>query len=302
MATAKSQPKRFTPKPTAAPAAEEPKALLLPEGQLTALLSKAELDALHDIALREPRSLTQFLKEATENVTLNEEVAAACVYALPFRNSATGTTEMVRGASARFAEILQYAFGNSRVGGFLLNETATQVIARGFFIDLQKNNGRYTDVPRSIIGKSGQRYSRDVITRTGAAAIAIAKRNAVLESIPQAIWQPVYKAALQVIAGDSVTLASRRQDALAYLAKQGAPAQAVFTTLGVRGLEDIGIEELATLRGLANAIRDGETTVEEAFFPRPAAATGTAAAREALQASERAPGAENSPPADSEPR
>lgn len=291
MATAKSQQKRLAtqraaPRPVPAPPpAAAPEEQKIAEAGLPEIMTKAELDAQHDIALREPRSLTQFQADASELVTLNEETAAACVYSLPFRDAATGTTQMVRGASARFAEILQHCFRNCRVGGFLLQETATDVVARGMFIDLERNNTRATDVPRRIVNKHGQRYSRDVIARTASAAIAIAKRNAVLEGIPQALWQPIYQKALRVIAGDSSTLAANRKVALDYLAKQGVPAAAVFSTLGVQGLEDIGLEELTTLRGLANAIKDGEVSIEEAFFPKPAPATGTAAARESLAAS-----------------
>lgn len=294
MATAKSksQQKRFAQvraAPTPQPAPEVLPAKDIIEAGLPEIMTKAELDAQHEIAMREPRSLTQFVEDAGELVTLNEETAAACVYSLPFRNSTTGTTEMVRGASARFAEILQHCFRNCRVGGFLLNETATDVVARGMFIDLERNNTRATDVPRRIVSKSGQRFSRDVIARTASAAISIAKRNAVLEGIPQALWQPIYQKALKVIAGDSTTLAANRKAALDYLAKQGVPATAVFSTLGVRGLEDIGLEELTTLRGLANAIKDGEVSVEEAFYPKPAPATGTAAARDSLASSSTSP-------------
>src|SRR5690606_10968454 len=39
----------------------------------------------------------------------------------------------------------------------------------------------------------------------------------------------------------------------------------VFDLLGVEGIEDVKEDQLITLRGLANAIKDGETTVEEAF-------------------------------------
>jgi hypothetical protein len=35
----------------------------------------------------------------------------------------------------------------------------------------------------------------------------------------------------------------------------------------VKGVEDIGLEGLATLSGLKTAIKDGDTTVERAFSP-----------------------------------
>lgn len=285
-------------RPASAAPLEDSKSVVVASSGLVEIISKAELAGLHEIAVAEPRSITRFQEEARGNVTLNEEVATACVYAIPFRDRRSGTTQMVKGPNARFAEMLQYSWRNCRVGGSPLQETETQVIARGWFIDAERNNGRWTDVPRSIVDHNGNRYSREVITRTMAAAVAIAKRNIVLESIPQALWQPLYKATLQVIAGDATTLASRRQDALKYLGNQGVPPDRVFATLGVRGIEDIGAEELTTLRALANAIRDGETTVEEAFFPKPAPAQGVAGAKQALQGQGEAQGED--PPQDVE--
>ncbi|MEY5060951.1 MAG: hypothetical protein RIS45_872, partial [Planctomycetota bacterium] len=38
------------------------------------------------------------------------------------------------------------------------------------------------------------------------------------------------------------------------------------------GLEDVTLDDLATLKGIATAIRDGDATIEEAFPPLEAAA------------------------------
>jgi hypothetical protein len=45
--------------------------------------------------------------------------------------------------------------------------------------------------------------------------------------------------------------------------------QQVFELLGVKGIEDITADHLVTLRGIANAIRDNETTVDEVFPLQP---------------------------------
>ena len=68
----------------------------------------------------------------------------------------------------------------------------------------------------------------------------------------------------------------------------------IFAVLHVKGIDDIGEDEIITLRGLLNSIKDGDTTVEQVFRPtaqsegasslndalkgRPAAAPATPAA------------------------
>jgi hypothetical protein len=71
--------------------------------------------------------------------------------------------------------------------------------------------------------------------------------------------------------GKADTLANKRAAMLSYFQKMGATNDRVLAALGVRGVEDIGLEHMATLRGLATAIKDGETSVDAAF---PVAAAG----------------------------
>jgi hypothetical protein len=55
---------------------------------------------------------------------------------------------------------------------------------------------------------------------------------------------------------------------LKWFAEKGVEPERIFPVLGVDGLEDVKEDQLITLRGLANAIKDGELTIEESF-PRP---------------------------------
>lgn len=273
-----------TPAPAPEPTPETENVQRLPvplETGLTAAITKSELTTLVRLAREDPRSLKKFADEAKGMVTLSEKTAAACVYALPRKEA--GVTKMVRGPSVRFAEILRYAFRNIRVTGRIVEISDEFVTARGECVDLERNSGEAPEVPRKIVNRYGQRFSADMIQTTALAAIAIARRNAILAVIPQALWGGIYDAALSVIAGDAATLAARRKDALAYLARQGVTDEQVFGALGVRGVDDIGLEELTTLRGIANAIKDGETTIEEAFKPPVEKPTGVAGAKEMLQ-------------------
>jgi len=47
----------------------------------------------------------------------------------------------------------------------------------------------------------------------------------------------------------------------------GVAKEKVFATLGVKAIDDIGLEHLEVLIGYANAIREGDTTIDEVFNP-----------------------------------
>jgi hypothetical protein len=227
-----------------------------------------------------PRSVTTFKERSRSMATLSTKIASECIYALPRREQ--GVVKMIKGASIRLAEIVTCAWGNCRSLAWIHEEGREIITARGVFIDLEYNNGIGIEAQRRIVNRYGQRYSTDMIVMTGNAASSIALRNAIFHGVPRALWWDVYEDALKIVAGDAKTLVDRRADVMGFLHKQGATDEQIFAVLGVRGLDDIGIEEVATLTGIANAIRDGELTVDEAFKPQVQAPTGVAGAKEVL--------------------
>jgi hypothetical protein len=224
-----------------------------------ATISRAEIDQQVATARAFPRSIKHFRSECMDMVTLTERIAEECIYALP-RDGKT-----IEGPSARFAEIIASAWGNCRAGARVVGEDRDFVIAQGAFHDMERNVHISYEVKRRIVDKHGNRFKPDMIGVTANAACSIALRNAILKGVPKAFWSDMYDAARRVIMGDSKTLATRRADAMAYLQKFGATEAAICKTLAVPGIEDIGLEHLVTLKGIATAIKDGDTTVEQAF-------------------------------------
>jgi hypothetical protein len=227
-----------------------------------AVISKAEIDMQIATAHRFPRSLKGFRDEALAMVTLTEEIADECVYALP-RDGKT-----IEGPSARFAEVIVSAWGNCRAGARVVDDQGDFVTAQGVFHDLQKNVAITYEVRRRIVDKRGVRFKPDMIGVTANAACSIALRNAILKGVPKAFWSSIYDAARQTIMGDYKTLANRRAAALAAFQKFGVVPEKVFANLGVRGEEDITLEHLVTLRGMLTALKEGDSTPEQ-MFPEP---------------------------------
>lgn len=218
-------------------------------------LIRAEIDGQIATARAFPRSIRRFMDDATEMVCLDEEMAAACIYALPRKKDGRNVT--IEGPSARFAELIQHAFGNNRGGARVVAEDDGFVTAQGTYHDLEKNVQVVMEVKRRITDKNNRKFNADMVGVTGNAACAIAHRNAVLKGIPKAFWQPIYQRARAVVVGDITTLSTKRKQALDWFQKVGIDEARVCAGLGVNGPEDIGLDELATLAGIKTAIKEG---------------------------------------------
>lgn len=248
---------------------DEPSELEVPARLPLAGTGAGEVDLQIATAKRFPRSIVRFRKLALEMATLDEEVAESCFYVLP-RDGRN-----VEGPSARLAEILASAWTNMRIEGKPIGEDDRFVTARGVAWDLEVNNAIAFETKRRITTKQGRRFNDDMIGVTSNAATSIALRNAILKVVPSAFWRPIYLECRRVAVGDASTLADRRAKMLEYFQKMGVVPDRVFALIGVAGIEDITLDHLATLKGLATAIKEGDTTVDEAF-PAPAPKGGPA--------------------------
>lgn len=224
-------------------------------------ITRGEIDTQVATAKRYPRQIRTFTQRVLDMATLNQETAESCIYALP-RDGKT-----IEGPSVRLAELIIAAWGNIRVEGRVVADDGRFITARGTSLDLENNVAIAVEVQRRVTDKKGRRYKDDMIGVTGNAAISIALRNSSLKVVPKVFWWPAYLAARKVAVGDASTLVNRRAQMLAYFLKLGASNDKVFALLGVTAADDITLEHLATLKGLATAIKDGDTTVDEAFAP-----------------------------------
>src|SRR6516165_1535116 len=234
------------------------------EGSITstsvpAVWNAAEVNQQVTTAKSYPRSIEAFRKEAAALITWDEQTAAECIYAIPREG------QTIEGPSARFAEILAYAWGNCRVGAHVVDESDDFVTSRGTFYDLEKNVALQFDVKRRIKDKKGRRYSADMIALVSTAASSIALRNAILKGIPKSLWKGLLLQAKQIITGKIETLATRRQEKIALFKPFGVTPDMLYRVLGVKGISEVSLEDLTVLTGMLNSLRDGEVSVETMF-------------------------------------
>lgn len=225
----------------------------------------AEIDKQIATANAYPRSISGFKKTAMEMATLDEETAESCFYVLPRSNKS------IEGPGVRLAEIVASAWKNMRVEAKQIGDVQPGdkfVTVRGSAWDMQTNVAWSIEVKRRIVDKYGKQYNEDMIGVTTNAACAIAGRNAVFKVVPSAYWKTIYEKCLEIVKGDLETLADRRAAALAHFQKLGVPQDKVFAALDVKDAEDITLDHLVKLRGLATALKEGTTTLDE-VFPKP---------------------------------
>lgn len=252
--------------------------LVTAENGTVALLNRSEIDMQIATAHKYPRSIKKFRDEVEAMVTLNESVAEECMYSLPRREKdpATGSwvVKPIEGPSARFAEVVVSAWGNVRAGARVVNDVGDFVTSQAVFHDLERNVAITYEVQRRITNSQGQRFKPDMIGVTANAACSIALRNAILKGVPKAFWSDMFDKARETAIGNVQTLAARRSRALTVLQKMGVQSDTVFAFLKIAGIEDITLDHLATLFGITTAIKEGDTTPEQAFTPQDEGSIG----------------------------
>lgn len=228
-------------------------------------LERANVDSQVATAKRYPRDIRRSIDNSVVMATMNQETAQSCSYALP-----RGGKPII-GPSVHLAKIIVSNWGNMRTEAKVVQITEKQVISRGTCWDLETNVASAFEVRRNIIDSKDRRFSDDMITVTGNAANSIAYRNAVFSVIPKAITDRVYYAAQKFITGDlsdSDKLLKTRTNILNnFKNTYGIVENEVVKLCGKQTVNQIGADEISMLMGTIQALKDGDTTVDELMKP-----------------------------------
>src|SRR5579885_237662 len=242
--------------------------ILTPEGDLevvvsgnSALSAIEEADRAHMIATarKYPRKITEFVKELTELSCYSQETAMEMMYSLPRAG------KQIVGPSIRFAEAVLSCWGNSRAGVEVVDVERGQnasVTAEGRFYDCEKNVGLALRKRRRVVAKV---VNGDAIDTTGNAVSSIALRDAILRSVPKALWNPIWQKAKSTAVGDAKSVAAIRSALLESFTKMGITETQVFNALGIPGASDIGADEILAMQAWKKQLNEGISTIEEIF-------------------------------------
>ena len=248
--------------------------ILKPE-RVTAIeqVTRAEVDTQISTAKKYPRTLSKVKADMLSFATLDQETAESCFYTLPRGG------KNIQGPSVRLAEIAVSCYGNLRAGSRIIDTISTgdspHVVIQAVCHDLERNVAVTVEKRRRIVGKKskGGVIDEDDINLAANAGAAIAFRDAVFKVVPGALIKPIFEQVKQVAIGDAKTLSERRDRAVASFAKMGVSKDKVLAVLDKKKVDDIDLADLEVLFGLHTAIKDGQTTIDEAFSGKEAKAS-----------------------------
>lgn len=241
---------------------------------------KAAIDVQISTAKAYPRSIKRATDNAIAIVTMDRETAETCNYSLPRGK------KPISGPSVHLAKILAQQWGNMRIEARVVDTDATHVHSEAVCWDLETNLAIKVTVKRSIMQnvyeeRNGQsvktgrmvRMNEDMITVTGNAANSISLRNAVFAVIPTAVWKKAYSAAKQMITGDisdkNKLIARRKQVIDGFKETYGISEKEILSAIAKAAIDHIDGDDLVILIGIAQSIKDGDTTIEMAFKRTP---------------------------------
>ncbi len=231
-------------------------------------MERATIDIAIATAQKYPKHSPEMMSKVKAGMltlaTLDEETAASCFYTLPRGGKS------IQGESVRLAEIALTCYGNSKVASRIIEIVPSgdeaHVVVQGVAQDLETNTLVSAEVRRRITKKKNKdKPDDDDINLATNACSAIARRNAIFTMIPKAIVRPIMLAAKKVAVGDVKSLATKRGVVVERLNAMGATTDRILAVVGCLKVEDIGLEQLELLIGLGTALKDGDTTLEEAF-------------------------------------
>lgn len=236
------------------------------EAGALAEMASAEIDSQVQTAKRFPRDLAECRASLLELSTSSDAVAESCLYSLERKDKEAGIKYIV-GPSIRFAELLVYSWGNIRWGARILEEGREFITALGFCHDLQRNTATAIEVKRRITTSAGHRYGVDMIGVAGAAASSIAQRNAAFDTIPEAVWRPIWDRSREVAVGNQQQLRTRVDAAISFFVKAGASEKMIYPALGVKNRGELTLDHVAMMIGLRNAVKDNLIPIDRLFHP-----------------------------------
>ena len=234
------------------------------ENQPEALVTRravqmAEIDSQIATAKQYPRDIAVFKEKLMAMANLDQETAEGCYYAMPRAGKA------IDGPSIRLAEIALSCYGNCVAEADVMSEDDRFIYAMGQCRDLENNTAVRVKIRRKITGKNGKRFSDDMIAVTANAACAIALRNAIFKIVPGAFLKPVFRRCKQTAVGEMRSLAVKRDEVIKKILQFGVTEDRILHILGRNSVDEVTFDDVANLIGLGTAIKDGDTSVEEAF-------------------------------------
>jgi hypothetical protein len=221
--------------------------------------TRANIDIQVSTAKKYKRHLPTVLDNVFFLATQDKDTADNCFYSIK-RDG-----KVIRGASIRLAEIMANCYGNLRSSARIVANDGRVLTAQGICWDLENNVAYSIEVKRKITDKTGRPFSEDMVVVTSNAACSIAIRNAIFKCVPLALTNKVQDRIKAVMMGEEKDFDSIRKSSVKYFEDLGVPTRNILNLFDKKSIDELTREDIFDLKGIATAIKDGDTTLELAF-------------------------------------
>lgn len=242
---------------------------------------RIENETLAQVALQRPRDEAKVLTAAIKELDLVPEEAARAYYEIPYRDTAPGGEQRmvkVSGPSIRAATALARRWGNCSATARILSEDAEGVDLEGVFIDYEtsvrftrpQRVSKWMRTRRGMLQLDGKRLEAAI-----AAGGSKAMRNAILTGLPAYLVSSYDKRAREIAGGKAeAPLDARTRDAILRAFSEFDVEAVRLEGYLSKPVSQWTGSDRASLVGLYNALKDGQTTVADVFGVGDAAAAG----------------------------
>ena len=259
---------------------EGAKEMQIPDSDAAALVAQGaallriQNDSMLQVAVQRPRDERKIVEAALAELDLLPEEAGVAFYTIPYEERTPDGKVKIRnvtGPSIKAASALARRWGSLTAGAVVVKEDGAGWILEGYAIDLESNYRR--GVPQ-LVRKTYRTRRGDVIpiredrlAQVFGAGVSKATRNAILAVLPAYLVSAYDKKARALAAGgplDAPATDKQREAVIRGFERWEIGKEALVRYLEVPVEQWTGTE-IGLLRGLWNALHDGQLEASEVF-------------------------------------
>lgn len=217
------------------------------------------------VSVQRPRDEAKILKASLAELDLYPSLAEGAIYIKPVGKTESGKMTYAEGLSIRTAESLSMRWGNNAYGVDIVGEDEDSATIAAVYLDYEANIRRVKQqrVSKWFKRRNGQlqKYAPDrfdvVLNANGSKIL----REVILRSLPAGLKKE-YENKARDLLGNKVD--SKRQAIVSRFKTLGVEQEKLISYVG-KPVDEWKKDEMVTLLGIYNALRDGELTVKDVF-------------------------------------
>jgi hypothetical protein len=233
-----------------------------------------EMDSQRKVAISAPRKEKALYEAALAELEMFPKFAEEAFYSIPYKK-ADGGEELVEGPSVKASRAMARRWGNCATASRIVAHHDDYIEVEGVFVDFETNfiTRRLVSVKKTYIPRSTKvptPLRDDKLNMAIQAGMSKAERNATLSGLPvylvEAYFDKAKKLAGQAGKKEGKTIEERFQALYVAFAKLGIEKARVQAYMDEKFPEGADPDDtLGTMRGIFNAIKDGQAKAEDVF-------------------------------------